>query len=71
MIDVSKYRDDDLVNLREAAAILNISVSTFRRYREEGKIPYLKYSRRKIQYIVGDLRAYKMKSYVPPCDYIE
>ena len=71
IVDTSKYRDDDQVNLREAAAILNVSESTFARYREDGKFPYIKYSKRKIFYLVKDLRQFKEKSYVIPETYLE
>ncbi len=71
MIDTSKYNDDELVTLREAAAILKVSESTVRRYRDDGKIPYFKYSTRKIQYLVKDLRDFISKSYITRCDYLE
>lgn len=71
MIDMSKYRDDELVTLREAAAILNVSGSTVVRYREDGKIPYFKYSRRKVLYRVRDLREFKDKSYIIHTAYLE
>jgi len=71
MIDTSKYRDDDIVSLREAAAILGASESTVVRYRDEGKYGYIRYSKRNIKYRVGDLRAFRTQSYVRPVDYIE
>ncbi len=71
MIDTTKYRDDELVTLREAAAILNVSDSTIVRYREDGKIPFFKYSRRKVLYRVKDLRDFRDKSYTPACNYLE
>ncbi|MCL2154171.1 MAG: helix-turn-helix domain-containing protein [Leptospirales bacterium] len=70
MIDTKKYKDDELVTLREAAAILKVSISTVARYREEGKIPCFQYSQRKILYKVHDLREFLEKSYKPPCNYI-
>ena len=71
MIDTAKYRDDDLLTLREAAAFLNVSESTIVRYREDGKIPYFKFSSRKIQYCAKDLREFKKKSYIVSWDYLE
>lgn len=71
MIDTAKYRDDELVTLREAAAILNVSDSTVTRYREDGKFPYYKFSKRNIKYCVKDLREFRNKSFVPACEYLE
>lgn len=71
MVDTSTYRDDEMVTLREAAAILNVSGSTVARYRDDGKLPYFKYSQRKILYRVRDLREFVDKSYTPACDYLE
>lgn len=70
-IQIEKYKDDDLITLREAAAILGISESTFQRYREEGKIPYFRYSRRKFLYKFGDIIEFRNKSYTLPCDWLE
>ncbi len=71
MIDISKYRDEELVTLREAAAILKVSESTVARYRDEGKFPYYKYSKRNIKYCVRDLREFKEKAFIPPVNYLE
>jgi len=71
MVNVAKYKDDELVTIREAAAILNVSVRTIVRYRENGKIPYYGYSRRKFLYKVRDIKEFCDKSYIAPCEYDE
>ena len=71
MIDTSKYKDEELVTLREAAAILNVSISTVMRYRDDGKIPYYKYSKGKILYRVSDLRGFIKEAYTPASNYLE
>ena len=71
MIDTKKYKDDELVSLREAAAILRVSISTIARYTEDGKISHFRYSRRKILYRIQDLREFLDNSYRPRCEYIK
>jgi len=71
MIDTKKYKDDDLLTLREAAAMLKVSISTITRYTEDGKISHFRYSRRKILYKAGDLREFLNNSYRPQCNYLK
>jgi len=71
MTDAQKYTDDELVTLREAAAILRVSISTLARYRDEGRLPHFRYSQRKILYKVQDLREFIAKSYRASCSYIQ
>lgn len=71
MTDTSTYKDAELVSLREAAAILGVSVATIARYRECGKFPFFRYSKRKILYRVGDLRSFKDDSYISARAYLE
>jgi len=70
-INMQNYHDDDLITLREAAAILGVSESTFQRYREEGKIPYYRYSRRKLLYKFKDIIDYKNNCYIQSSDWLE
>jgi predicted site-specific integrase-resolvase len=71
MISFQKYKEDELVTLREAAKLLGVSVSTIKRYRNNGQFPYYVYSKRKLLYQVSDLKEFRDKSLTPACDYEE
>jgi len=71
MAEINNYKDDELVTLREAARILNVSESTFARYRDDGKISYYSYSKRKFLYKVCDLKKFFDNSYNSTSDYEE
>jgi excisionase family DNA binding protein len=63
----SKYEDDDILTLNEAADYLGISPRTVSRYRQEGRLPYLQYSPRKIMFIVTDLKNFQDSVYRAVC----
>ena len=65
------YKDEELINLREAAAFLRVCPRTVARYRMDGLLPFFKYSSRKILFKVGDLKAFQERSYCDACDYAE
>jgi excisionase family DNA binding protein len=63
----TKYEDDDILSLNEAADYLGISARTVSRYRQEGRLPYLQYSPRKIMFIVSDLKTFQDSVYRTVC----
>ena len=61
----------DLITATEAARMLNVAPRTVARYREEGRLPYVRYSPRKILFRKTDINEFMKKSYHPECNYLE
>jgi excisionase family DNA binding protein len=61
----------ELITVNEAARILNVAPRTVARYREEGRLPYIRYSPRKILFRKSDIIQFIEESYRPKCDYLE
>lgn len=61
----------DLITATEAARILNVAPRTVARYREEGRLPYVRYSPRKILFRKNDIESFITRSYVQESDYCE
>jgi len=55
--------ENDLITVREAARILFLSERTVSRYREEGRLPCHKFSKRKYLYKRKDIEEFLKKSY--------
>ena len=60
-----------LITVGEAAAMMGVTRQTVSRYREEGKLPYVKYSHRKIMYLKEDITSFVANSYYSPVNYME
>lgn len=56
-MDNHSYRDEDLVPIGVASALLAVSPSTVRRYEDQGKITAVRTLGNQRRYRVGDLRA--------------
>ena len=58
--------DDDLLTVAEAAELLRVRPRTVTRYRQQGKLPYHRYSVKKVLYRRSDLIRFLDNSYNPP-----
>jgi hypothetical protein len=66
---ISKYDDDDLVTVAEAARCVGVAPKTMSRYRLDGRVPYTRYSSRKYLYKIGDLKKFRDEHYHEASDY--
>jgi excisionase family DNA binding protein len=67
---MSRYTQE-LITATEAARMLNVAPRTVARYREEGRLPYVRYSPRKILFRKADIESFINESYREKCDYCE
>lgn len=68
---IMSHYTQELITATEAARILNVAPRTVARYREEGRLPYVRYSPRKILFRKTDIDSFINESYQPKCDYCE
>lgn len=64
-------KPEDLLTTEEAARLLRLSPRTLERYRSDGKIPYIKLSRREVRYHKYELEIFLLRRYIPQSDYCE
>ncbi|MBN2157907.1 MAG: helix-turn-helix domain-containing protein [Spirochaetes bacterium] len=63
--------EEDLITVEEAARMLRISPRTVSRYRAEGRIPFIRFSPRKMLFRRNDILSFIRSSYREACDYCE
>lgn len=68
---IMSHYTQELITATEAARMLNVAPRTVARYREEGRLPYVRYSTRKILFRKTDIDNFINESYQPKCDYCE
>ena len=60
----------DLLSVMEVARIMNISPRTVTKYRQDGLLPYVRYSRKKVLYRRADINTFISSSYNNAHDYL-
>ena len=68
---IMSHYTHELITATEAARMLNVAPRTVARYREEGRLPYVRYSPRKILFLKSDINSFINESYREKCDYCE
>ena len=60
---------DELLSTAEVAQMLGVQPRTVDNYRREGKLPYLRFSIRKVKYRKRDVEEFISACYCPARDY--